>query len=276
MKILKKILDLWNVYGGILISVFLGWLFNFNQKYMDTTTSFLLMTITICSILTLLKKHLKHNLSPFEKATLNQRTIKVVDITTNSENYSEELNHNIVITLTLMERIRIKMLKFLKTYKGLITSALIMIFNIIEELTGFMNTITNNIFVIEKLGNIDVLNVLLYLIAVVIAGLSYGLGSPEFKEAIAKVKDQLDGDKTENIALIKDKKYLEKQVLIYQKKLDKLEKDNKQLLEDFNRNKRLGLVIDSDMQNNHTKFLSEKNKLNAIIEAYKKKINEFV
>ena len=79
-QFLVIIKDLWNLYGGIILSTFISWLLNYDKNSMDSFTSYLLLTFTICSLLTIIKSKVFHKkIKPIEKLTLVQPTIKALN-----------------------------------------------------------------------------------------------------------------------------------------------------------------------------------------------------
>lgn len=79
-RLLKQIIEELNIYGGIVLSILIGWLCKFEKFNMDKVTSFLLLTLTIVGLGTIIKSKIFHKkLSPVEKAVLSQPTLKAVD-----------------------------------------------------------------------------------------------------------------------------------------------------------------------------------------------------
>ena len=101
---------MWNIYGGIMVSALLAWLYNFNVSYMERTTSFIIMSLTFCSVLTILKRGLKTSKNKnsktrkLDKATLVQPRVKAIDTAVNTEQAVQELSDKIIITTTILER----------------------------------------------------------------------------------------------------------------------------------------------------------------------------
>ena len=82
-RLLKEIIDLWNVYGGLAIATAIGFILNFEKIKMDKVTSFLLLLLALCGTLTLLKTKVFHaKPKVIDKALMSTTpTTKVVDLT---------------------------------------------------------------------------------------------------------------------------------------------------------------------------------------------------
>lgn len=82
-KIIKEILELWNIYGGLALASLIGLLLNFEKIQMDKVTSFILLLLAICGLLTLVKTKVFHSkVKTIDKALiLTNTTTKIVDIT---------------------------------------------------------------------------------------------------------------------------------------------------------------------------------------------------
>lgn len=91
-KLLKELIDLWNVYGGLALATAIGWVLNFEKIEMDKVTSFLLLMLAICGTLTLLKTKIFHaKPKPIDKALMStSATTKVVDMTIEKDDIVSE------------------------------------------------------------------------------------------------------------------------------------------------------------------------------------------
>lgn len=154
-KIFSGFLELWNFYGGIILSTLLAWVFDFNRTHMDTTTSYIILSITIISVLTIIKKEnkkkivqdsnfkdnepkknkdkkekkKKEKLNIIEKTTLLNPQFKALENALNPLETAKDLSETIIETTTLLERIG----KFMKEK----------ITNFFKRLWGNKLTITN-------------------------------------------------------------------------------------------------------------------------------------
>ena len=191
---------------------------------------------------------------------LNNQSFKVADTIIDEEKKNQELEQVFIKTKKILERIFEIMKKFLLTYKGVIITTLISIFNVTEWIVDFIPAIL-------VIKGVDILNLVLVALAIVLGCISWGYGTPETKEKFLQLKDVLDGDKTNEINRIKDIKYLEKMIKSYQHRITKLEQQYKVIIENFERNQRLGLV-DNETAEEYNKYSKEVSKLNSIIEIY--------
>ena len=110
-KIIEWLSEMWNIYGGIFLSALLAWVYKFNISYMERTTSFIIMALTLCSVLTILKRGIKTSKNKntkkttrIEKATLIQPRVKAIDTAVNTEQAVQELSDTILKTTTILER----------------------------------------------------------------------------------------------------------------------------------------------------------------------------
>lgn len=91
-KIIKELLELWNVYGGIAVASAIAWALNFEKIKMDKITSFILLLLAVCGLLTLVKTKVFHSkVKPIDKALMStSSTTKVVDITIGKDDIVSE------------------------------------------------------------------------------------------------------------------------------------------------------------------------------------------
>lgn len=135
-KILLKILDFLVVYEGIAISTIIAWLYNFSKDRMDTTTSYLIMTLTIVSVLIFfskmsfskeknkqLEKKDKREIVPInDNVLIQQSSLKAIKTALNPDKTGQEIGEAIIKTTTIIERIikfmKDKIVKFFKLLWG--------------------------------------------------------------------------------------------------------------------------------------------------------------
>lgn len=168
-KIFSGLFDMWNFYGGIILSTLLAWLFDFNRNSMDDTTSFIILTITIISVFTIVKKDRKSNkynkensvvkdekktkekkekkkkekLNMLEKTTLLNPQFKALQSALSPLESAKNLSETIIETTTLIERLG----KFMKQK----------IVNFFKRLWGNKFTILNIILNLVVVGIADYL-----------------------------------------------------------------------------------------------------------------------
>ena len=182
------------------------------------------------------------------------------------------------------------MIKFLKTYKGLIVSSLVFIITVIDTFTG----IFGNVCVVN---GVNILQVVGYGLSAVLAGLSYGIGSPQLKDAIDNLKKELKLNKAESLIPNNAIKYVKNLIKGNEKEIELIEvkhaKDIKTLEnkyskveKDFSISQQIGIVA-PELQNAHNEYVSEKERLEneykysvgqvmQVNEQYKVKLNQLI
>ncbi len=182
------------------------------------------------------------------------------------------------------------MIKFLKTYKGLIVSSLVFIITVIDTFTG----IFGNVCVVN---GVNILQVVGYGLSAVLAGLSYGIGSPQLKDAIDNLKKELKLNKAESLIPNNAIKYVKNLIKENEKEIELIEvkhaKDIKTLEnkyskveKDFSISQQIGIVA-PELQNAHNEYVSEKERLEneykysvgqvmQVNEQYKVKLNQLI
>lgn len=264
-KIKTFLKEWWNFYLPIIISYLTSLLVDWNASQLMTINQYISMTISITCFLTMIK----HLVNPGKKKIFAD---KLVMAQKNIKNVNEvmKLDEEIEIPKKTKKGIE-KMIKFIKTYKGAITSTIIaiatIVLEIVDTLTGFMH----GVFVV---GGVDILTLTGILASTVIGILSYGLGSPKLKEQIAKIKDQLDGDNTEQVQYISDVKYLEGEIVTLGKEISKLKLKNSEVIEKYERCKRLGILIPDDVKTEYTDYIAKLQDKQNALEVYKMKLAE--
>ena len=202
-----------------------------------------------------------------------------------------EIQAKKIITLiqTIKKVVRV-MIKFLKTYKGLIVSSLVFIITVIDTFTG----IFGNVCVVN---GVNILQVVGYGLSAVLAGLSYGIGSPQLKDAIDNLKKELKLNKAESLIPNNAIKYVKNLIKENEKEIELIEvkhaKDIKTLEnkyskveKDFSISQQIGIVA-PELQNAHNEYINEKERLEneykysvgqvmQVNEQYKVKLNQLI
>lgn len=148
LNLIKKffgwLVDLWNIYGGIAISSLIVWWTGYSKTTMDNITSYIVLTFTIVSVLTVLKKHYgKGKLTKTEKAIAMQPTMKAIGQALDPLESGTEISETIIKTTTILERLG----KFMKTK----------IKNFFKRVWGNKATITNITINLVAVGVMDYL-----------------------------------------------------------------------------------------------------------------------
>lgn len=173
------------------------------------------------------------------------------------------------------------MLEWIKRNKGALISLLV-------TSIGILELVFNWCMEHVSLGlEVNVIGIIMAVVGLTIAVLTSGFGSVSFKEALAQLIDQLNGDKTD-LNHIKDIKYLERQATVYQKAVNKIEKEKEVLnkkytkvLDDYRACQSLGLTLDETTQKQYEEYKVELKALqdklslkNAALETYNKKLTQ--
>lgn len=211
---------------------------------------------------------------------------KTVDFALQPEIQAKKM---ITLIQTIKKVVRV-MIKFLKTYKGLIVSSLVFIITVIDTFTG----IFGNVCVVN---GVNILQVVGYGVSAVLAGLSYGIGSPQLKDAIDNLKKELKINKTESLMPNNAIKYVKNLIKENEKEIEVIEvkhaKDIKTLEnkyskveKDFSISQQIGIVA-PELENAHNEYVSEKQRLEneynysvgqvmQVNEQYKVKLNQLI
>ena len=257
--IFKKIIKLWNIYGGIILSTFVAWLNNFSRDNMDNITSYLVMTLTFISVLTFFKLVLfkKKSDGIIDSASLNQSSIKAMKTAIDPLKNGEEIGKTILKTEKILERLGKKIMKWFLKNKGAIIT---LIGGVITGLEFAFNWLGQ--YLPSQIG-FNIVAVIEIVLTTVLGCLTSGFGSVEFKEKVAMIKDQLNGDKTD-LTYIKDEKYLKKQIESYEKlvlkakkDISSLEKSNSKVIEEYDRNIRLHVAQDENVKKEYDTYLKK-------------------
>lgn len=189
----------------------------------------------------------------------------------------------------LLRKVGKAMIKFLKTYKGIILATLIFIITCIDQFTG----IFGNVCVVD---GVNILQVVGYGLSSIVAAISYGFGSPQFKEAIQNLKTSLQKENNVTDNPEKAVKYVkslistsEKELTSlennYNKALKSLESEYSKVISEYQMSTSLNLVVSetisqgyndyqtklAELQSEFNKQISEKQ---ALIASYKSKLEE--
>ncbi len=270
-KLLSFLKGFWNLYGALLISTFVSWLYDWNANQLIAVNQYIGMSISIMCLLTMVKcficpmnKVKKPKKNIVEKAVMSTKVCKNTTLTINTIN---NLQTEALQNMNMKGGIR--MIKFFKTYKGVITSTVILIATIIIQVTDTLYGVLGDAFVV---GGINILTIIGYIASTVIGIVSYGLGSPKLKEQIAILKDQCNGDTTD-LTNISDIKYLEKQIDTYEKTIQKLNKNYEKVISEVERCVRLNLAMPANVQEEYHKYLDEYNSKTDALNVYKERLN---
>lgn len=115
--VIKPIIDLWNIYGGVLLSMFIGKLTEYNKNSMDTFTSFIIMTLACIGALTFIKVSVfKKKANKIDNVVSQQSSIKTIKTAIDPVASGEELGKIIVETTTNLERIGSKTMEKIKAF----------------------------------------------------------------------------------------------------------------------------------------------------------------
>lgn len=255
-KTIEKIISLWNIYGGIILSTFIAWLTNFSKDSMDNITSYLVMTLTCISVLTFFKLVLfkKKSSGVVDGITLNQSSIKAMKTAINPLETGKEIGTTIIQTKNMLERLGTKIMNWISKNKGAIIGVVSAVLGTLELCFNFVGQ-----YLPQEIG-FNVVSVLYYGIGTIISVLTTGFGTPAFKEKISMLKDQLNGDKTD-LQYINDKKYLKRQISVYAKAVEQVEKEKTSLstnyleiINDYESCSRLGLSADNETISKYSEF----------------------
>lgn len=286
LKIIKKYID---ILGGIITAAILSLVANWELIKIQLIYSvIILMLVLIGMFKVVIAKyneihHLKkqRDSSVVDKLIDNQKPMKAIRFSQKPTKDGEELGQLICETFTKKGTVRKKMIKWIKRNKGALTSCLIAVIGLLELVFGWL------VDYIPFPISFNVVGVAITVCALVVSVLTSGFGSTKFKEALAQLKDQLNGDKTD-LDQINSIKYLERQVEIYNKEItalhksiDDLAKTYKQVLEDVKTCQALGLNLDETTYVEYEKYKNENKGLQdklaskkGALEIYLSKLNQ--
>lgn len=282
LKIIKKY---WDILGGTISGIILSIVVHWELEKIQLIYSVIILILVLIGLfkVILLKhnedNHLKNQQTHtmLDKLVESQKPMKAIRFSQHPTNDGEELG-NLIIETTKGSK---KMLKWIKKNKGAIVSCLVALLGLLEIIFNWLGT-----YLPFELG-FNVVGVLMTVIGLVISVLTTGFGSVQFKEAIAQLKDQLNGDKTD-LDQINSIKYLERQVLTYSKEVTSIEKTIEDLnkkyihtLEDVRTCQSLGLNLDETTYNEYEKYKAEYktlqdklNSKNGALQIYRNKLEQ--
>lgn len=283
LKIIKKY---WDILGGTISGIILSIVVHWELIKIQLIYSVIILILVLIGLfkVMLLKynevHHLKnqqnHN-NALDKLVDNQKPMKAIRISQHPTKDGEELG-NLIIETTKGSK---QMLKWVKKNKGAIVSCLVAIVGLLELIFNWLGT-----YLPFELG-FNIVGISITICGLVISVLTTGFGSVKFKEAIAQLKDQLNGDKTD-LDQINSIKYLERQVLAYskevatiEKNIDELNKKYSHTLEDVRTCQTLGLNLDETTYKEYEEYkaqyksLQDKlNSKNGALQTYKNKLDQ--
>lgn len=278
-KYIDKLIEYWNIYSPPIISSIIFWLQHWTETQVATANQYIGMTISLMCLFTLVKSILNpnNNKNSIEKIVSTQSDVKHTDLVINQEKNIEKNKKLIRKTMKGTK----KMIKWIKLNKGAIIGSLVTIIGLLEVAFDMLYQ-----YVPEQLP-LDIVGIVITFLGAIVLLLSSQLGSAKFKEAIAQVKDQLDGDET-NLENISSVKYLERQIMTYEKSKLTIEKDLESLkkkyasaINDYQTCQKLGLPIDDETNNVYREYIKDyqelQSKLNSktsALQTYKVKLEQ--
>lgn len=280
-KFLLALLDLWNIYAGVILSVLIIWFCNFNRDSITLVTSIILLVLTTVSSLTYIKsyakaqrkKKIKHAkkekpiISAVERAVLRQPTISAITNSLLIEENAIENGDTIIQIAKNLERAGKKSMMWIKKNVGAIVEVLLaLIATLGIILDSAIQCFASALPVIFGSSTvITIISIVLYAMGAIVGALTSGFGSAKFKEKLAELKDQLNGDETD-LTYINDKKFLERQIKVYtvavegvKKEITSLSNSYVEVINEFDSCQRLNLVVDEDTLAKYTEY-TDKNK----------------
>ena len=238
--------------------------------------------LLILVIIGLFRFFFKKNDSKKEKDIIDKtlerhRITKAIHIAENPCQEGEELGELVIETINGGKQI----MKWISKNKGAIISTLIFIIAVLEGVFNFLCQ-----YLPFDLG-FNVISIALTVAGGAVGAFTSGFGSVKFKELIAQVKDQLNGDTTD-LSDIESIKYLERQITIYEKstqsvenEIEKLNKEYSNAISDYNTCQRLGLVLDEETNAKYSEYYQKyqelQRKLNeksSALNKYKQKLEQ--
>lgn len=278
-KIWEFLKEYWNLYSPIFISTITSWLVDWNANQMVSINQWLGITLSLMALLTMIKFIIfpKKEKNPLEKAISSQKVIKNTDLIIHQEANLENQKK----ICKILKKGTLKMIKWFKLNRGAIISVLVLILGLLEIIFSWLSNLIPMEFGFNLLG------VLITLIGFTISIFTSGLGSIKFKEAIAQVKDQLNGDETE-LQNISSVKYLERQIMVYEKaeltikkEIAYLDKKYSSVINDYKTCQQLGLSADEETINGYGEYANEYQKLQSklnsktsALQTYKNKLEQ--
>lgn len=273
MNVLKKY---WDVFSGTTIGLVYSIIVDWNLDKIQLAYSIIILILVIIGFFRFFIK--KKNKTDIIDKTLNtQKFTKAIHIAENPCQEGEELGELVEETINGGK----KMFKWISKNKGALISVLLIILSILEGIFNFIYQ-----YLPFEIG-FNVISIAFTLVGGIVAVLTSGFGSVKFKELIAQVKDQLNGDQTD-LTDIESIKYLERQIAIYEKsaqvvenEIEKLNKEYSSAISDYNTCQRLGLVLDEETNLRYNEYYQKyqelQRKLNdksSALNKYKQKLEQ--
>ena len=279
-KYIKKIIEYWNIYAPPLISCIIFWFQHWDAVKVSQVNQYIGMTISLTCLFTLIKSILFPNYkndNKIEKIVTTQKSVKHANLIINQE---ENLEKNTKKIKKIMKGTT-KMIKWIKLNKGVLIGWLISLVGILEMA---FNVLAD--YLPYELP-MNIVSIVITVVGIVVLGLTSQVGSAKFKEAMAQLKDQLDGDETD-LTNISSVKYLERQIMIYEKSKLTLEKDLESLrkkyinvINDYQTCQQLALPVDEETANVYKEYILEYQKLQSqlnsktsALQTYKAKLEQ--
>lgn len=283
LKIIKKY---WDILGGAISGIILSIVVHWELVKIQLIYSVIILILVLIGLFKVMllkynevhgsKEKIDHH-NAIDKLVDNQKPIKAIRFSQHPTQDGEELG-NLIIETTKGSK---QMLKWVKKNKGALVSCLVALLGLLELIFNWLGT-----YLPFELG-FNVVGVLITTIGLIISVLTTGFGSVQFKEAIAQLKDQLNGDKTD-LDQINSIKYLERQVLAYSKEVASIEKNIEDLnkkyihtLEDVKTCQSLGLNLDETTYKEYEEYKAEYKSLqdklnskNGALQIYKNKLEQ--
>ena len=283
LKIIKKYFDiLGGIVSAIALSIAVDWELG-DIQLIYSVIILMLVLIGMFKVVIIKYKevhHLPHEQehNAIDKLIDNQKPMKAIRFSQHPTQDGEELGKLIIETTNGGWR---HMLEWIKRNKGALISLLVTGIGILELVFNWcMEHISFGL-------NFNIIGIIIAVAGLTVAVLTSGFGSVSFKEALAQLTDQLNGDKTD-LNHIKDIKYLERQVALYQKAVNTIEKEKEVLnkkyakvLDDYRACQSLGLPLDETTRKQYEEYKVELKALqdklslkNAALETYNKKLTQ--
>lgn len=273
MNTLKKY---WDVFSGTFIGIIYSFLVKWDLNQIQLAYSIIILILVIIGFFRFFIKN-KSKKDIIDKTLNTQKFSKAINIAENPCQEGEELGELVVETISGGK----KMIKWISKNKGALVSALLIVLSVVEGIFEFIYQ-----YLPFDLG-FNVISIALTVVGGVVGILTSGFGSVKFKELIAQVKDQLNGDKTD-LTDIESIKYLERQIAIYEKstqlvegEIEKLNKEYASAISDYNTCQRLGLALDEEASSKYTEYYQKyqdlQRKLNeksSALNKYKSKLEQ--
>ena len=282
IKVIKEHLDL---IMGTLIGVVSAFLVKWELAMVQLISSVIILILVLTGLFKVgftykapkINKNKAQKEDALNKIVESQKPMKAIKIAQNPTQMGEELGEAIIETMKGSK----KMIKWIKNNKGAIVSWLVAILGLLELIFNWLGDLLPT-----EIG-FNIVGVVITVVGFVVATLTSGFGSTQFKEALAQLKDQLNGDKTD-LDEINSIKYLERQILAYnkaisstEKEIDSLNKEYANVIEDVKTCRHLGVNLDEETNTKYEEYnaklkpLTEKlNSKQGALQTYKNKLEQ--